>query len=64
MWDGKRFKKATVETVNYVCIHQLCTVYGRLRAELKEQIDKTADENERNLAEQTSRPSETVSRRW
>ncbi|GAQ83539.1 hypothetical protein KFL_001520090 [Klebsormidium nitens] len=49
IWDGKRFKQAAIETVKYICIHQLSTVYGRLRAELKEQIDETVDENEKKL---------------
>ncbi|GAQ85682.1 hypothetical protein KFL_002480195 [Klebsormidium nitens] len=47
MWDGKRFKQATVERVKFVCIHQLSTVYSRLRAELKEQLSVTTDEEEK-----------------
>lgn len=46
MWDGKRFKKETVATVRYICIHQLSTVFERLRAELETELSKTTDEEE------------------
>jgi putative DNA primase/helicase len=46
MWDGKRFKQQKVATVWYVCIHQLSTVYGRLRAELETKLNETTNKEE------------------
>ncbi|GAQ88996.1 hypothetical protein KFL_004770035 [Klebsormidium nitens] len=43
MWEGKRFQTASQARVRYIIMHQLSTVYKRVRVELSEELAGTTN---------------------
>jgi phage/plasmid-associated DNA primase len=52
MWDGQRLQETGDQVVLFVIMHQLSTVYERRANELKEEFEKSSDEEEKKVVQE------------